>query len=676
MIHFLIIAEDDVAFPPIATPPPAADFKSLRKPNLTSARPLLEAGMFDVCLLGVDKLSEDAHWLIAEFRTIASQCPLIVAARRGSPEDERAAYLAGADLVLAPTCDQATMLAVVRRLATRSARPAPANAPRASSSPFLPAGATPAALATSALAVMRDFSQVFSYSLDYKQFTGHFVVKLREIIGVARIAIFLEPPPPVTALGIPPAHDPQRLVCAGAVGLPADLIECFELSRKSGLGQRIAQSGRILHLGSESTAPFVAEDPRIQREFEILGCEVALPVNDRERTIGVALLGGRLTGTPFSDSELLLVYHLMEELGLAVKNSWLHHQLSASHRLFSDVLGAMTSGALVVGSDLAVVFANQALLRALKGDSAATAHLDFADLPPPLAKSLHEVVERGQSLAPFLYEHPGTLPKVFRASLIPFPNGGRQLPQPALLLLEDFTQVRAAQRAEIEASNLKLIGLIARRFAHEIRNSLVPLTTHQQFFDTDYANTDFRDSLKQALSRETSRIQRFTEQMVFLAQTEQGPTDTLPLEELLRKSFTRSRDFLGATGGELEIRSEVPDPLVRCHRPSLAHALQEIFLNGLQSAGAPPRVTVTVAAERGADGRAGLALQVRDNGRGFTPEVAARATDPFFTTRNTGVGLGLTVAKRVIEAHAGRLEVRARSEPNDPDLVIHLPANP
>ncbi|HUL52314.1 MAG TPA: ATP-binding protein [Opitutaceae bacterium] len=676
MIHLLIIAEENVRLPPITAPSPAIELKVLRKPNLTAARPLLETGVFDVCLLGVDELGEDAHWLIAEFRTAAPHCPLIVAPQRGSPEDERAAYLAGADLVLAPSSDQATMLAVVRRLAARSAGASSAASQRASASPFLLAGVTPAALATSALAVMRDFSQVFSYSLDYKQFTGHFVVKLREIIGVARIAIFLEPPPPAASLGIATAHDPQRLICAGAVGLPADLIECFELSRKSGLGQRIAQTGRILHLGAESTAPFVAEDPRIQREFEILGCEVALPVNDRERTIGVALLGGRLTGAPFSESELLLVYHLMEELGLAVKNSWLHHQLSASHRLFSDVLGAMTSGALVVGSDLAVVFANQALLRALKGEAGVAARLDFADLPPPLAKSLHDVVERGQSLAPFLYEHPGPPARAFRASLIPFPNLGRQLPQPALLLLEDFTQVRAAQRAEIEASNLKLIGLIARRFAHEIRNSLVPLTTHQQFFDTDYANTDFRDSLKQALSRETSRIQRFTEQMVFLAQTEQGPTDTLPLEELLRKSFARSREFLGATVGELEIRSEVADPLVRCHRPSLAHALQEIFLNGLQSAGAPPRVTVTVAAERGADGRSGFALKVRDNGRGFTPEVAARATDPFFTTRNTGVGLGLTVAKRVIEAHAGRLEVHARGEPNDPDLVIHLPANP
>ena len=675
MIHLLIIADDNVLIPPIAAPAASVAFKSLRKPNLAAAQPLLEAGMFDVCLLAVEALSWDAQHAIAEFRAVAPDCPLVIAGRQFSPEEERTAYLAGADLVLAPFCDQATFLAVIQRLAMRSARPEPAAGRSASAPPSLSSGMSPApALTTSALAVMRDFSQVFSYSLDYRQFTGHFVLKLREIIGAARIAIFLEPPPPAASLGIPATHDPERLICAGAVGLPAELIECFELSRKSGLGQRVSQTGRILRLGAESTAPFLAEDPRLQREFEILGCEIALPVNDRERTIGLALLGGRITGTPFSDAELLLVYHLMEELGLAVKNSWLHDQLAGSHRLFSEVLGAMTSGALVVGSDLTVLFANQAFLRFLAEPASAAAHLDFAELPPALAKSLHEVVERGQSVAPFSYEHPGASGRVFRVSLIPFPNGARQLPQPALLLLEDFTQIRAAQRAEIEASNLKLTGLIARRFAHEIRNSLVPLTTHQQLFDTDIANPEFRDSLKHALIRETGRIQRFTEQMLFLAQTEGGPTDTLPLDDLLRKSFTRSRDFLGKKTGELEIRSDLPHPFVRCHRPSLLHALQEIFLNGLQSAGDPPKVTVTVASETGPDGRPELALRVHDNGSGFPSDVVARATDPFFTTRNTGVGLGLTVAKRVIEAHAGRLEVRTRIQPDDPDLVIHLPS--
>lgn len=632
--------------------------------------------MLDVCLLAADSVSAETRRAITEFRAVASHCPLIVALRQGSPEDERAAYLAGADVVLAPPFDPATCLAVIQRLAGRDERPVQTAGLPASAPAEPPGTASASAFTSSALMVMRDFSQVFSYSLDYKQFTRHFVLKLREIIGAARIAIFLESPPAAVSVDPSLARPGTRLRCAGAVGLPAELIDCFELSPESGVGGRILQTGQICRLGAGSTAPLLTGDPRLRREFEILGCEIALPVNDRERTIGVALLGGRLTGVPFTDAELLLVYHLMEELGLAVKNSWLHQQLSASHRLFSEVLGAMTSGALVIGPDLTVLFANHALLRLLKGDATpASAGLDFNGLPPPLATSLHEVVERGSGVAPFLYEHPGPPPKVLHVSLIPFPAGGRQLPQPALLLLEDFTQIRAAQRAEIEASNLKLIGLIAKRFAHEIRNSLVPLATHQQLFDSDYASAEFRDSLKNALTRETNRIQRFTEQMIFLAQADGGVTDSLPLEELLRKSFTHSRAFLGQEAGELEIRSEVPHPFVRCHRPSLLHALQEIFLNGLQSAGDPPRITVTVAPEVRPDGRPGLALQVRDNGRGFTSDVAARATDPFFTTRNTGVGLGLTVAKRVIEAHAGRLEVRIRSQPDDPDLVIHLPSN-
>jgi signal transduction histidine kinase/DNA-binding response OmpR family regulator len=673
VIHLLLIAEDHVVFPQIAVPSLSVAFKVVRKPTLEAARPLLEAGLFDVGVLAVDVLSAAAGRTVAEFRALAPYCPLVVTPGRASPEEEGAAYRAGADVVLTPPCDEATLLAVIQRLAARQAPPPPVAAWPA---PPPPAGLASLSTSSSALAVMRDFSRIFSYSLDYQQFTRHFVIKLREIIGAARVAIFLEPPPPAGSLAPVATRGTARLLCVGAVGLPAELVDNFELSRERGLGRCVTQSGQIFRLGAESAAPFVTADPRLQRELEILGCDIALPVNDRERTIGVALLGGRLTGAPFTDAELLLVCHLMEELGLAVKNSWLHHQLAGSHRLFSDVLGAMTSGALVVGADLAVQFANQALLRLLQGDApSATGRLAFGDLPAPLGQSLRDVVERGQSVAPFLYDHPGPPPKVLRVSLIPFPPGARRLPQPALLLLEDFTQVRAAQRAEIEASNLKLIGLIAKRFAHEIRNSLVPLTTHQQLFDTDYANAEFRASLKAALGRETSRIQRFTEQMIFLAQTEGGATDALPLEELLRKSFDRSRDFLGLEGAELEIHSEVSHPFVRCHRPSLLHALQEIFLNGLQSAGDPPRLTVTVVAEPGPDGRPGLAVRIHDNGRGFTPDVAARATDPFFTTRNTGVGLGLTVAKRVIEAHAGRLDVQIRSRPDDPDLVIHLPSS-
>jgi len=121
------------------------------------------------------------------------------------------------------------------------------------------------------------------------------------------------------------------------------------------------------------------------------------------------------------------------------------------------------------------------------------------------------------------------------------------------------------------------------------------------------------------------------------------------------------------------VHSDLPPVVLRCNRASLAHAFQEIFLNGLQSSHGDPRLAVSLNAGPTTDGRAELVIQVRDTGGGFAPESAGRATEPFFTTRNTGVGLGLTIARRVIEAHQGRLDVLPRKSPGDPDVVIRLP---
>jgi signal transduction histidine kinase len=125
-----------------------------------------------------------------------------------------------------------------------------------------------------------------------------------------------------------------------------------------------------------------------------------------------------------------------------------------------------------------------------------------------------------------------------------------------------------------------------------------------------------------------------------------------------------------APAGKLHLRSEAELPLVRCHRPALEHAFQEILTNALQANPDDPVVTLSI--EPGRDG--GVRVTVRDNGPGFTAEAARQATEPFFTTRNTGVGLGLTVAEKVVEDHHGQLHVGPRSAKHDFDVEMWLPA--
>ena len=664
MTRLLLITDDSPAQPLVAALTSAADFQATVRPRFAEARAALIAGAFEVCLYFPANLSHDTLAEIVAARTLMADLPFVAILPVGSATDQQQRVLtAGADIALFHPLNLAELKGVLKRLAARagSAPPFPFPHPPAASP-------TPKAAAMStALEVLRDFSQVLGYSLDYRQLTQHFILRLREVIGLTRIVIFLEPGT-IEALPAAQPAENTRLDCVAAIGVPAELVKCFALSRQSGLGRQLTQRPQILRAptGANSGPAFL--DPKILRELEVLGGQVAIPINDRERTLGVAVLGGRLMGGEFTDEELLLVHHLLEELGLAVKNSWLHHQLVGSHQLFASVLDGITIGALVAGPDLTVIYANRALVGFLQAETKGS--VDFSDLPAALALKLHEVVEKGATVEPFFHETSGS---VFRVSVIPLRQATTgPLPQTALLLLEDFTRITAIQRAEIESSNLKLIGVIARRFAHEIRNSLVPLTTHQQLFDAEINNADFRDSLKTALTRETQRIQRFTEQMLLLARSETPPSELAPLDDLLRQSFAKSREFAGGTG-ELDLRSDLPPIVLRCNRASLAHAFQEIFLNGLQSSQGDPRLAVTVNAAPTTDGRAELIIQVRDTGGGFAAESAGRATEPFFTTRNTGVGLGLTIARRVIEAHQGRLDVQPRLLPGDPDIIIHLP---
>src|SRR5262249_53887994 len=87
------------------------------------------------------------------------------------------------------------------------------------------------------------------------------------------------------------------------------------------------------------------------------------------------------------------------------------------------------------------------------------------------------------------------------------------------------------------------------------------------------------------------------------------------------------------------------------------YALTEVILNGLQANSADPRIGVHLHSESTGNGLQGLHIDVEDNGGGFTPEAAQKAATPFFTTRGVGLGLGLTLARKIVELHGGRLDI-------------------
>jgi signal transduction histidine kinase len=103
----------------------------------------------------------------------------------------------------------------------------------------------------------------------------------------------------------------------------------------------------------------------------------------------------------------------------------------------------------------------------------------------------------------------------------------------------------------------------------------------------------------------------------------------------------------------------------------LEQVFRNILENSLAACADPVRIEITCSAAE-IEGRPAVRVAVRDNGPGLTPEQKQRIFEPFFTTKTKGTGLGMAIARRIIEVHGGQIAVES-SPGQGATLIVTLP---
>jgi signal transduction histidine kinase/CheY-like chemotaxis protein len=633
-------------------------FRVIPRYALDEAEPLLSHGLVEACILDLELTNLKGVWSLERVRRVAPNCPIIVYVNSTQHEWEEQAYLQGATHVLTKPVRPRMLSAVLERLrpcATKRTFAAPAQIEFSKTKPEPETPTAGTAQPNQTLTILRNFSSILTHSLDADAMLKEFLLLLREILSVNRAAIFLRPT--LESLATVQDDENRRLRAAYAVGISAGLLEHFELSSEAGIGAYLVRSGRILRRESEAAR----QDVEIQKEFELLGAQVAVPILNRETIVGVAVFDGRVTGEALSNSELQLVFHLLEQLGLALKNIWLHDQVAANHEMLTGVMRELSSACVVVGRDLAILHANKMARRYFAAPDRRTGDPEFSDLPPLLGKKLNDVLKTGTGVSNFRYEPeqaPGT---VFNINIVPFQRLPDGLPASALLMAEDLSQSEQLRRLEVQASNARLIETMAERLTNEIGNALVPLTVHQQLLAEKMAEHSVdQDSLKMLdrdLSESLRRIGRSNNQMKYLARNSLVQSDSFSVGTIIEEAIQDARRHLPLKSATITWAAPDKHTSLNGDRAMLKHAFAELILNGLQGNPTEPKVEIRMRAEQGPPGKDAFVIDIEDNGPGFTPEMARRGCEPFVKTRVVGLGLGLTVSQRAIEMHGGRLEI-------------------
>ena len=381
-----------------------------------------------------------------------------------------------------------------------------------------------------------------------------------------------------------------------------------------------------------------------------------MPIHSRDAIVGVAVFDGRVTGEPLVNVELELIFHLLEQVGLALRNIWLHDQLVGNHELMTDVLRELSSACVVVGRDLKILHANKTARRHFGRKNERTGGLEFSDLPQTLGAKIYQVLKTGAALEPFRYEPENSPGTVYSISVVPFQGGNSTVPNSALLTADDLTQTEQLNQLKVEASNLRLVRTMADRLAHEIGNAMVPLSTHQQLLAEKFNDKEFRESLDHALSDGVKRVTRLINQMRFLAREGHIESGSFPVEKLVEDAYQEAMRLQPVEGAQLKIEPGDRSFNITGDRAALKHALSEIMLNALQANPKAPHIGVRFQSS-GSTGDRAVTIEVQDNGAGFSAEAAKKVPSAFFTTRNVGLGLGLTVSQKIIETHHGKLEI-------------------
>lgn len=247
-----------------------------------------------------------------------------------------------------------------------------------------------------------------------------------------------------------------------------------------------------------------------------------------------------------------------------------------------------------------------------------------------------------------------------------FPSGERF---GVVAVLHDLAPPRNLEQRLHHLGCLASIGTLSAGMAHEIKNALVAVKTF-----TDLLIQDNKDAeLAGTVGRELTRIDSIVSQMLRFAGPAKPTFATLHLHEVVEHSLRLVEHQLAAKKIRLNKSLAASPDLLRGDSYQLEQVLLNLFFNAIQAMAPGGELLVCTElvsgtavpgispSNRSAGGTPAplICLRVRDTGAGIPPENIPRLFDPFFTTKKKGVGLGLSITRRIVLEHNGTIGVES-----------------
>lgn len=217
------------------------------------------------------------------------------------------------------------------------------------------------------------------------------------------------------------------------------------------------------------------------------------------------------------------------------------------------------------------------------------------------------------------------------------------------------------------SEKLSTLGEMAAVLAHEIRNPLGSIRGTAEILRDDYRPGDPKHEFIEIQIKETERLNHVVEDFLRLARPQASTMRLCSLREELETIITLTTRDAGQRGVCLDFQKPADELAITGDGEKLRQAFLNIVINALQATPRNGKVSVSALCTGNH-----CEISFHDSGPGIAADVIEHIFEPFFTTKPDGTGLGLAVAKKIVEAHGGTLTVESK-EGNGTAVVVRLP---
>lgn len=456
---------------------------------------------------------------------------------------------------------------------------------------------------------------------------------------------------------------------------PSELV--IEYSTQADeIGRHTRKHGSLIEYAGSHPNPVLLEEllharptPRrveIANHLAELDAYCCLPLRTKSGLVGILTLGQKASGDMYSRNDLVLFNALAGPLATAIENARLYRKLEELNMHLASILTNMRGGVIAVDTEGKVRTVNEGA-GALFGPI--TLGQELESLPGTIAGVLRQTLKNRRGITDFETLIPGPdntrTPVVISSACLTTADDTHT---GAMAMIYDLTQIKRLEQNVRRADRLSSIGTLAAGMAHEIKNPLVSIKTFTQLLLDRYSDSDFRATFCEVVPHEVERINAIVTRLLDFARPKPVSFATQDLRAIVTHVLALIENE--TQKGRIAVEVDLPETPVQVYgnEQQLHQVFLNLALNAIEAMAQAEQRTLSVGVTRA---RMHLRhdvlapyletecarVTVSDTGCGIPSRDVDRIFTPFYSTKASGCGLGLSVVHGIVGEHGGEMDV-------------------